>query len=456
MLPEDWKKALITPVYKKASRSNPANYRPVSLTCISCKLLEHIVNRHILNHLDAHKIIADSQHGFSKRRSCETQLLLTCHDLTREIDKCGQVDMLVLDFAKAFDTVANERLRAKIHSYGITSSLYKWIESFLKGRTQRVVVEGESSAEARVKSGVPQGSVLGPLLFLIFINDLAEKTTSTVRLFADDCVMYRPIRHANDCEALQEDFNKLHDWEERWQLRFNATKCNILRATHARKKIITKNYKLNGVSLAETSSTTYLGVELSADMNWNIHVKKTAAKGNQMLGVLHRNLKNCPRNLKDLAYKSILRLKLEYASSVWDPYTAENINKLEGVQRRSARFVCNKYSRKESVTSMLDDLEGPPLQQRRAESRLALFHCIVNGTVDIDSAVLMEESRRPSRKANKVQYMRHSSKKDCYKYSFVPRSIVQWNNINAPDDHAQFKSMLSLIDLRIGGDTYKY
>ena len=281
------------------------------------------------------------------------------------------VDMLVLDFAKAFDTVAHERLLAKIHSYGITGSLYKWIESFLKGRTQRVVVEGESSTEARVKSGVPQGSVLGPLLFLIFINDLAENTTSTVRLFADDCVMYRPIWHANDCEGLQEDLNKLHDWEERWQLRFNATKCNILRATHARNKIITKNYKLNGVSLAETSSTTYLGVELSADMKWNTHVKKTAAKGNQMLCVLRRNLKNCPRNPKDLAYKSILRPKLEYASSVWDPYTAENINKLEGVQRRSARFVCNKYSRKESVTSMLDDLEWPPLQQRRAESRLA-------------------------------------------------------------------------------------
>ena len=118
--------------YKKASRSNPANYRPVSLICISCKLLEHIVNRHILNHLDAHKILADSQHGFRKRRSCETQLLLTCHDLTRAIDKCGQVDMLVLDFAKAFDTLAYERLLAKIHSYGITSSLYKWIESFLK------------------------------------------------------------------------------------------------------------------------------------------------------------------------------------------------------------------------------------------------------------------------------------------------------------------------------------
>ena len=161
-----------------------------------------------------------------------------------------------------------------------------------------MVVEGESSAEARVKSGVPQGSVLGPLLFLIFINDLAENTTSTVRLYVDDCVMYRPIRHANDCEALQEDLNKLHDWEGRWQLRFNATKCNILIATHARKKKITKNYKLNGVSLAETTSTTYLGIELSADMKWNTHVKKTVAKGNQILGVPCRNLKKLPKKPK--------------------------------------------------------------------------------------------------------------------------------------------------------------
>ena len=115
MLPEDWKKALITLVYKKKSRIDLANYRQVSLTCISRKILEHFVNRQILNHLDAYKILVDSQHGFRKRRSCETQLLLTCHDLTREIDKCGQVDMLVLDFAKAFDTVAHGHLLAKIH-----------------------------------------------------------------------------------------------------------------------------------------------------------------------------------------------------------------------------------------------------------------------------------------------------------------------------------------------------
>ena len=191
-----------------------------------------------------------------------------------------------------------------------------WIRSFFKGQTQRVVVDGETSDAVAVKSGMPQGSVLGPLLFLIFLNDLAEHTSSTVRLFADDCVMYRHIANVHDCKVLQEDLHQLHEWEERWQLKFNKAKCNIMRATHARQKKIVFRYELDGVLLKDTDSTSYLGVELSADMKWNSHVKKVTAKRNTMLGILRRNLKNCPKNLKDLAYKSILRPKLEYACSI--------------------------------------------------------------------------------------------------------------------------------------------
>ena len=265
-IPEAWKKAIISPVYKKSDRSDPANYRPVSLTCISCKILEHIINRHILDHLDKHNILADAQHGFRKRRSCETQLLLTCHDLASVVNNSGQVDMLVLDFAKAFDTVAHERLLSKVAGYGIRGNLLKWTMSFLEGRTQKVVVEGASSDPSPVKSGVPQGSVLGPLLFLLFINDLAEHTSSTVRLFADDCVMYKPVKTIQDCEVLQKDLDQLHQWEKRWQLRFNARKCNIMRATHAKKKQLLYEYKLGGEALLPTTSTTYLGVELSSDL----------------------------------------------------------------------------------------------------------------------------------------------------------------------------------------------
>ena len=155
--------------------------------------------------------------------------------------------MLVLDFAKAFDTVGHARLLAKVESYGITNGLQNWLRSFLEGWTQKVVIDGETSDAAAVKSVVPQGSVLGLLLFLIFINDLAEHTSPTVRLFADDCVMYRQIANVHDCRVLRDDLNQLHEWDERWQLKFNKAKCNIMRATHARQKKIVFGYKLDGV-----------------------------------------------------------------------------------------------------------------------------------------------------------------------------------------------------------------
>ena len=272
----------------------------------------------------------------------------------------------------------------------------------LEGRTQKVVVEGASSDPSPVKSGVPQGSVLGPLLFLLFINDLAEHTSSTVRLFADDCVMYKSVKTIQDCKVLQNDLDQLHQWEKRWQLRFNARKCNIMRATHAKKKQLLYEYKLGREALLPTNSTAYLGVELSSDLKWNTHVRKTASKANQTLGVLRRNLKNCPREIKNMAYKSILRPKMEYAAPILDPYTKDNIQLLEAVQRRATRFVCNKYSRHESVTSMLQDLDWPLMEQRRAESRLTLFHRIVHKEVDINEHALMERNPRASRKVSSL------------------------------------------------------
>ena len=199
------------------------------------------------------------------------------------------------------------------------------------------MVDGETSGPASVKSGVPQGSVLGPLLFLIFINDLAEHTTSTVRLFEDDCVMYKSVKSVRDCQELQQDLIQL----QAWQLRFIPKKCNVMRATHATRKKIKYPYILDDTPLTDTSGTSYLGVELSSDLRWNKQVKKTVAKGNQTFGVLKRNLRHCPRSIKDMAYKTILRPKLEYASAVWDPFSEDNIRKLEAVQRRAARFVCN-------------------------------------------------------------------------------------------------------------------
>ena len=326
------------------------------------------------------------------------------------------------------------------------ANLYGRIQSFLEGRTQRVVVDGETSGPASVKSGIPQGSVLGPPLFLIFTNDLAEHTTSTVRLFADDCVMYKSVKSVRDCQELQQDLIQLQAWQERWQLRFNPRKCNVMRAIHATRKKIEYPYTPDDTPLTDTSSTSYLGVELSSDLKWNKQVKKTVAKGNQTLGVLKRNLRHCPRSIKDMAYKAILWPKLEYASAVWDPFTEDNTRKLEAVQRRAARFVCNSYRQTASVSSMLNRLSWPLLEQT-CQSKTGVIYLNFHKSVDIDATTLMTRSTRPTRKANEVQYTRHMTFKDCYKYSFIPRTIIQWNGIAATGDFNQYKSDLKSHDL---------
>ena len=249
--------------------------------------------------------------------------------------------------------------------------------------------------------------------------------------------MYKSVKSVRDCQELQQDLIQLQAWQERWQLRFNPRKCNVMRATHATRKKIEYPYTLDDNPLADTPSTSYLGVELSSDLRWNKQVKKTVAKGKQTLGVLKRP-------------------KLEYASAVWDPFTEDNIRKLEAVQRRAARFVCNSYRQTASVSFMLSELSWPLLEQRRAEAKLGLFHRIVHKSVDIDAATLITRFTRPTRKANQVQYTRHMTSKDCYKFSFIPRTIIQWNGIAATGDFNQYKSDLKSHDLTLSGPSYNY
>ena len=229
-----------------------------------------------------------------------------------------------------------------------------------------------------------------------------------------------------------------------------------MRATHATRKKIKYPYTLDDTPLTDTPSTSYLGVELSSDLRWNKQVKKTVAKGHQTFVVLKRNLRHSPRSTKDMAYITILRSKLEYASAVWDPFTEDNIRKLEAVQRRAARFVCNSYRQSASVSSMLSELSWPLLKQRRAKARLGLFYRIVHKSVDIDATTLMTRSRRPARMANEVQYTRHMTSKDCYKFSFIRRTIIKWNGIAATGNFNQYKSDLKSHDLTLSGPSYNY
>ena len=223
-----WKQANVTPIYKKGDKKDPGNYHPVSLTSLVCKTLEHVLASQIMKHLETNEILADVQYRFRSNHSCEAQFFLTIDDLTRALDKKLQVDVAILDFEKVFDKVAHTRLIHKLHYYSIRGDLLQWIKSFLTDRTQRVVINGTCSSPCGVTSGVPQGLVLGPILFLTYINNITSNIHSQLRLFADDCLVYCPINTPADHKTFQDDLYKLSVWADVWQMRFNVKKCYIL------------------------------------------------------------------------------------------------------------------------------------------------------------------------------------------------------------------------------------
>ena len=276
----------------------------------------------------------------------------------------------------------HDRLMAKLDYYGVRSDSHNWIRAFLSNRQQRVVLDGCFSTCAPVLSGVPQGTVLGPTLFLIFINDLPSCVNSSVRLFADDCVLYRRIRSVQDSITLQQDLNALNRWEENWLMEFNPDKCFVLNITRKRKPSL-NTYNLHHTQLQTVNTTTYLGVEISNDLRWSHHIDKITKKANRSLSFLKRNIKTKNKYVKTLAYNSLVRPHLEYSCQVWDPHTENDINKLELVQCRAARYVTNRYHNTSSSSQMLTNLEWETLQQRRAKIRLITLYKIVNNLIEI-------------------------------------------------------------------------
>ena len=211
-VPTEWKTAQVCPLFKKGDKTDPANYRPISLTCKLCKTMEHIVASTITKHFNQNTISYDLQHGFRERRSCETQLIQLVEDLARNITSGKQIDLFSLDFSKAFNKVNHLKRLYKLQLHGVQGKTLRWIEYFLIGRSQTVVLNGNNSDELPVSSGVPQGSVVGPILLLLYMNDLLDTLQSQVRLFADETAVYLAVEGQADSKKLQKDFNVLQDW----------------------------------------------------------------------------------------------------------------------------------------------------------------------------------------------------------------------------------------------------
>ena len=302
-------------------------------------------------------ILYNWQHGFRAKRSTETQLLTLIHELAKNLDDRKQTDITVLDFSKAFDKVSHKHLAVKLHYYGVQGNTLAWINSFLAKRSQRVVLDGQTSDSVQVTSGVPQGSVLGPVLFLLYINDLPNSLSSKVHLFADDAIVYREMSSLADCETLQQDLDKLTQWEKDWLMEFNPSKCEVLSVTRKRSPTL-HNYCLHGEVLRRVSATKYLGVTITSDLNWNKHIHSISKGANQTLGFVKRNIKTRSETIKTRVYQALVRPRLEYCACVWDPSTQSATQRLEMVQRRAARYVLRRYHNTSSVSGMLDCSSG--------------------------------------------------------------------------------------------------
>ena len=310
-LPEDWKQGNVTPIYKKGSRKAVENYRPVTLTSVIGKMLESIIRDALMKYFEINELLSECQHGFVNGRSCMTQLLWAMEDWSKILDDNQPIDVLYLDFRKAFDAVPHERLLLKLEAHGIVNPLLSWIGAFLKGRKQRVAMNGVTSTWTAVKSGIPQGSILGPILFVIFINDLPNEVTSKILLFADDTKLYREVGNQVDSSSLQTDLTNLTLWAEKWQLPFNQSKCAVIHLGRNNRKV---NYHMKGEEVKISTLEKDLGVQVDVELKFHEHVSMAVNKAYQLLGIIRRTFTRLDTKTLPLLFKTLVRPHLEYGN----------------------------------------------------------------------------------------------------------------------------------------------
>ena len=329
----EWKLDNITPLFNKGDKSNLGNYRPISLTSVVCKLMESILRDKIVEFLEKNNIIRDSQHGFRNRRSCLTNLLDLLHNIYEMYEEGRAVDIIYLDFQKAFDKVPHRKLLNKVESHGISGHIHRWISDWLSDRKQRVVLNGKFSDWRNVSSGVPQGSVLGPILFLIYINDLDEDVKCKISKFADDTKIANRVISLSQQQELQNDLNTLGEWAVDSEMFFNVDKCKVL---HIGNRNVQASYTMNGKQLAKVEQEKDLGVVISSDLKPSKQCSEVVKTANKLIG---RSFEFRTEEIILNLYNAIVRPHLEYCVQCWSPYYKKDIEKLEGVQRRMTKLI---------------------------------------------------------------------------------------------------------------------
>jgi hypothetical protein len=440
-VPRNWKDARITAIFKKGDRKCATNYRPVSLTSVVCNVFEQLIREHIMKHMKKNKLFTNKQFGFINGRATGLQLIKVLNEWTEALERNNYVDCIYMDFQKAFDTVPHNRLLLKLAAYGISDQIKGWVQNFLLNRRQQVRVNDITSDWNRVGSGIPQGSVIGPMLFVIYINDMPSKLTSSCYLFADDTKIFRSIENENSRKCLQEDLNKLGKWSDEWLLKFHPKKC--ISMSVGNKTQPTYNYNLpsgnENHSLQWVQEVKDIGVIIDDKLNFDIHINSKINKANSILGLIRRSYKYLDTDTFIPLYKAMVRTHFDYAATIWSPCTLKHRDIIERVQRRATKQLPKMANLEYS--ERLKQLGLPTLAYRRQRGDMIEAYKIANNKYDKEvcqDILNMRENWQQSglRGHNHtLTHERHKNKKR--KHFFTQRIVRVWNSlpytlVNAP------------------------
>lgn len=383
IFPDLWKIARISPIFKSGDKSNVSNYRPISLLSCFGKVFEKLIYKHIFNHY--RHILSPHQHGFVSNRSTITNLTEFVDFLSTNFNSRTQVDAVYTDFRKAFDKVSHPILIHKLEKSGFHGNLLRWLISYISNRSQFVSVNGYESFPKPVTSGVPQGSHLGPLLFIIFINDLISRLSCRSLLYADDLKIFQSVKTQMDCEALQMDLDALSSWCSENSMELNVSKCNIITFTKNIHKV-NYSYTIGGERLLRKDSIRDLGVILDSKLLFSDHIQYIVNKSNKLLGLITRITKpfKNPNSFRILYY-SLVRSTLEYGSVIWSPHYQIYINKLESVQKKYMRtmaYITGEHRNLNSYPERLIRFGEVSLVKRRTIIDVVTLYKIINNRYD--------------------------------------------------------------------------
>ena len=430
--PSNWKDANVTAIHKKEDKSVPSNYRPISLLSQLGKVMERCVHKHIFNYISENSLLTPFQSGFIQGDSTTFQLLHTYHSFLEAVDSGKEVRVVFCDISKAFDRVWHKGLLHKLACMGISGSLLQWFQSYLSNRRQRVVLNGVESNWADVLAGVPQGSILGPLLFLIYINDIVNNIRSSIRLFADDTSIYIIIDDPQTAAfILNSDLDTINVWANDWLVDFNPTKTTSLLISRRQLPIAHPPLEMNNVILNETTSHRHLGLTFSNTCNWSDHIQRVTNTAWSRLHLMRALKIKVNRQALEKMYFAFIRPLLEYSDSVWDNCSNEAKRQLDSIHHEAARIITGG-TKPCSLEKLLADLGWDSMQERRTKHKLVIFYKIIN---NLTPNYLQEfvpplvQDGNPYRLRNSSDIRTIHTNTNLFYNSFYPSTIREWNNL---------------------------